>query len=155
MNDSWPVAELDPVRRLRVIARTTPGALLGETVLDTPFDRVWEVASDLETSLPVLITDIRSFTITAQDGEQLEALARSPLGMRARFDIVIRPGWCLMQSRFLIGGLAAVPEGDSTRFAYLGGLRVPVVRHVERLLHPVFGPSSRRSLRRFTALLDG
>lgn len=42
--------------------------------------------------------------------------------------MVLRPGWCLMQSRFLIFGMAAVPEGGGTRFAGLGALRVPGAR---------------------------
>lgn len=39
-----------------------------------------------------------------------------------------RPGWCLMQSRFLIFGMAAVPEDGGTQFAGLGALRVPGAR---------------------------
>lgn len=148
MNDTWPIAELDPVRRLRVIARTTPGTSYGEILLDAPFDHVWAVASDLERQMPLLITDIRSFTVTASSGEHLEALARSPLGLRARFDIVMRPGWCLMQSRFLIGGLAATPENTGTRFAFIGGLRIPGVRLIDRALHPLL---HRHSVERFAA----
>jgi hypothetical protein len=45
-----------------------------------------------------------------------------------------------MQSRFLIGGMAAVPEGDVTRFAFLGGVRLPGMR----LLDPVLRPAVRR-----------
>lgn len=63
--------------------------------------------------MPLMIGDIRSFTVTSAVGERLEATARSPLGMRARFDIVLRPGWCLMRSRFVIGGMAAVAEGTA------------------------------------------
>jgi hypothetical protein len=137
MTGSWPVAELDPVRRLRVIARATPGASYDEVVLDAPLDRVWAVASDLERQMPLLITDIRTFTVTGGSGEHLEALARSPLGLRARFDIVMRPGWCLMQSRFLVGGLAATSENTGTRFAFFGGLRIPGARLIERALHPL------------------
>jgi hypothetical protein len=55
----------------------------------------------------------------------MTARARGRLGQRARFDVVLRPGRCLMQSRFLIGGMAAAPEGEGTRFAFLGGLRLP------------------------------
>ena len=135
----WPVAELDPVRRLRVLASVAPGASYGELVLDVPVQQVWALATDLERQMPLLINDIRTFTITSTDaeGRPLEAVARSPLGMRARFDIVMGPGSCLMQSRFLIGGLAASAEShDTTRFGFFGGLRIPGVRLVDRLLHP-------------------
>lgn len=55
-----------------------------------------------------------------------------------------------MQSRFLLGGLAATPEagGTGTRFAFMGGLRFPGVR----LLHPLLGtvgePLGTRVIRR-------
>jgi len=41
-----------------------------------------------------------------------------------------------MQSRFLIGGMAAVPEADGTRFAFLGGLPLPGMRLLGPLLRP-------------------
>ncbi|MEU7898215.1 hypothetical protein AB0B45_35810 [Nonomuraea sp. NPDC049152] len=154
LTDSWPVAELDSVRRLRVIARSTPGISYAEQVIAAPYDRVWALASDLESQMPMLITDIRSFTVLSAEGEHLEALARSPLGLRARFDIVLRPGWCLMQSRFLLGGMAAVPEGEGTRFAFFGGLRLPGIRLVDFLLGPVKDPLIARALRRFTSQLS-
>ncbi|MFD9339118.1 hypothetical protein ACFWBF_32735 [Streptomyces sp. NPDC060028] len=154
-NDSWPVAELDAVRRLRVIARTTPGASFAEHLIAAPFDRVWALASDLEGQMPRLISDISAFTVTSADGERLEARARSPLGMRARFDIVLRPGWCLMQSRFVLGGMAAVPEADGTRFAFFGALRIPGIRLLDRALHPLTDPLGVKALKRFTDQLDG
>ncbi|MFZ3472061.1 hypothetical protein ACODT3_16110 [Streptomyces sp. 4.24] len=44
----------------------------------------------------------------------------------ARLRIVLRPGWCWLQSRFLIIGMAAAPEpGGGTRVALTGGVRVP------------------------------
>jgi hypothetical protein len=36
-----------------------------------------------------------------------------------------RPGWCWLQSRFLLLGVAAAPDGDGTRVAFTGGVRVP------------------------------
>ncbi len=155
MNDSWPVAELDAVRRLRVIARSTPGSSFAEHLLDAPFDRVWALASDLENQLPVMITDIGSFTVTAAVGERLEARARSPLGLRARFDVVLRPGWCLMQSRFVLGGMAAVAEEGGTRLAFFGGLRLPGLGPAGRVLHPLTAPMGARALKRLTDQLDG
>ncbi|MCX5210020.1 hypothetical protein OG689_12070 [Kitasatospora sp. NBC_00240] len=146
MSHDMPVAELDPVRRLRVLARTLPGALHhGEIVLPVPLERVWAVASDLETQLPVLLSTVKSFTITDVVGERLRARAVGTLGQRADFEVVLRPGWCLMRSRFVVGAMAATPEGDGTRFGSLGGFRLPGAR----LLRPVLDSLGDRAVRRF------
>lgn len=125
---TWPVADLDAIRRLRALAAAVPGAFVAETVIDAPFDQVWDVAADLEHELPAYLPDVRSFTITRCDGDRFEAQARGYAGLRARFDIVLRPGWCVMRSRFLLGGMAAVPDGQQTRFAFLGGAHIPAQR---------------------------
>jgi hypothetical protein len=149
VNRDWPVAELDPVRRMRVLAAAVPGAAYAEKVIPKPFSAVWEAASDLEHELPRMVTDLRSFEITSARGERMTARARGRLGQRASFDVVLRPGWCVMQSRLLIGGMAAVPEAGGTRFAFLGGLRLPGAR----LLRPVLGPAVRNlALRPVTRL---
>ncbi|WP_306185168.1 hypothetical protein [Streptomyces sp. MK5] len=36
-----------------------------------------------------------------------------------------RAGWCWLQSRFLLIGMAATPEGPGTRVAFTGGVRLP------------------------------
>jgi hypothetical protein len=136
MTQDWPVADVDPVRRMRILAATTPGVGYAEKLIPAPFDAVWEAASDLEHELPRMITDLRSFEITGVRGERLTAHARGWLGQRARFDVVLRPGWCVMQSRFLTGGMAATPEGQATRFAFLGGFRLPGIRLIDPLLRP-------------------
>ncbi|HEY3609789.1 MAG TPA: hypothetical protein VGL06_19980 [Pseudonocardiaceae bacterium] len=137
----WPVAEFDPVRRLRVIAATTPGASIHETVLEASVDSVWTVAADLEGEMPRwLFPDIRSVRVAAADGDRLVARIMGHSGLRARFDVVLRPQWCLMRSRFLIGGMAATPENGATRFAFLGGFRGPL-----RLLTPLARPLSDRN----------
>jgi len=148
MTQDWPVADLDPVRRLRVVAAATPGIGYAEEVIAAPFGSVWQFASDLERSLPDLLTDVRSFKIIPGHAERFQALARGRLGQRARFDVVLRPGWCLMQSRFVIGGMAAVPEAGGTRCAFLGGLRLPGIKLIDPLLGPVAGRLARRALRR-------
>src|SRR5581483_4937693 len=49
---SWPSVELDPVRRLRVLAAAIPGAAVAEAVLEAPFGPVWEAATDFENAVP-------------------------------------------------------------------------------------------------------
>jgi len=147
MTQDWPAAELDPVRRMRVLAAATPGVAYAEKLIPARFDAVWETASDLEHQLPRMITDLRSFEITGARGERMTARARGRLGQRARFDVVLRPGWCVMQSRFLIGGMAAAPEAEGTRFAFLGGLRLPGIRLLDPVLRPAARPLALRPIR--------
>jgi hypothetical protein len=152
VSQPWPAAELSPVRRLRVLAAVTPGTVYAEDVADADFTTVWALISDLEHELPHLITDLRSFTITSAAGDRLQASARGRLGQRARFDVVLRPGWCVMQSRFLTGGLAAEPDGRGTRLAFFGGLRFPGIRLAQPLL-PAATLLARVPLRRLKAQL--
>jgi hypothetical protein len=61
---------------------------------------------------------------------------------------VLRPGWCVMQSRFLIGGMAAVPDGEGTRFAFLGGIRLPGIRLLDPVLRLAAQSLALRPIRR-------
>jgi hypothetical protein len=81
--------------------------------------------------------------VIADGEERLVMHARGYLGQRARFDVVIRPGWCWMQSRFLLCGMAAAPDPGGTRFGFLGGIRMPGVTLLHPLLHLV-GPAAVR-----------
>ena len=143
MNQNWPVADLDPLRRLRVMAAAIPGTDLAELTIDAPPEAVWQVVSNLPVEMPRLVRDFRSVTITPGSGERLVMHARGYLGQRARFDVVIRPGWCWMQSRFLLCGMAAAPDPSGTRFGFLGGIRAPGVTLLHPLHHLV-GPAAVR-----------
>jgi hypothetical protein len=149
MTEHWPVAELDPVRRLQVLAASLRFPVyLRETTIAAPLDTVWSVAADLERELPRSLPTVRSARITRQDGERLELLALGTLGQRARFDVVLRPGWCLMRSRFVLGAMAAVPDPDGgTRFASLGGVRLPGMR----LARPLLTLAGDRAMARFAS----
>jgi hypothetical protein len=137
------------VRRLRVVAASTPGSAIRETVLDAPLDTVWAVAAGLEAELPRwLFPDIRSVRVTATGGDRFEALMTGHSGLRARFEVVLRPGWCVMRSRFLLGGMAAVAEGGGTRFAVLGGFRGSL-RLLTGLTRAISDRNGRQALVRF------
>lgn len=148
---TWPIGELDDLRRLRVLAATIPGTAFAETVLPAGFDDVWSVLGDLEQGFPGLVPDIRSIRITERHGERMRAKVYGRSGLRAPFDVVLRPGWCLMQSRFVVFGMAAVPAKDGTRFGYLGGFRFPGVRVLGPLLTPGNRLLARIILRRLAA----
>ena len=137
MSATWPRADLDEVRRLRVIAGAVGGGVYGEVHLAMPLEQVWGVVADLEHELPHLVRDVRSFEylpgVPADDGVR-HAVVRGSLGKRADFGVVLRPGWCLMQSRFLVGGMAAVAEDGGTCLAFYGAFRVRGLRWLRPLL---------------------
>lgn len=126
----WPVAELDAVRRMRVLASALPGGGFAQLRIDAPFERVWGYLADLERSIPELIGFIRRFEL--QDAGT--AVATGLAGNRGRFDVELRDGWCVMQDRWVVGGFAAVADGDSTLVAACGAVRTRGVRRVVPLL---------------------
>ncbi|MFD3436278.1 hypothetical protein ACFWU3_02080 [Streptomyces sp. NPDC058685] len=125
MNERWPTTDLDPVRRLHALAAGIRGAEVTEAYVDAPFERVWSRLGDLEGGFGQVVTDMERLRLVSRQGERVEALARSRFGMRARLRGVQRPGWCWLQSRFLLIGVAATPEGGGTRVAFTGGVRLP------------------------------
>lgn len=117
---------IDEVNRLRVMAAGVRGARVVERVLPAPLDAVWTVMGDLEGEFGRFQPDMRSVRVLRVTGDRVEALARSKYGFRAHFRGVLRPGWCWLQSRFLIIGMAAAPDpAGGTRVALTGGLRIP------------------------------
>ena len=123
--DRWPSAELDPVRRMRVLVAALPRAAYRERVLDAPFEDVWRIASDLEHGTPLWEKNVAALGILARVDERLEVEIRSPFGVRLRAEAVLRHGWCVMQGRLFAVGMAATPEGERTRFAHFEALRLP------------------------------
>lgn len=125
MSVAWPIAELDPVRRLRVMAAAVPGAAIAERLLPAPLDAVWPLVADLERSVPQG-SHVTALRIVGADGDRLESDVRGHLGLREDLRGVLRPGWCWLESRLLVLGMAAGMEtADATRIAYLFALRIP------------------------------
>ncbi|MFJ6216324.1 hypothetical protein ACIQGZ_23795 [Streptomyces sp. NPDC092296] len=114
---------VDPVRRLRVMAAGVRGAMYAEGYIAAPPAAVWSVAADLEGELPRLVPSVYSFQLVDGSAPRFRAVAAGPLGHRAEFEVLLEAGWCLMQSELVVGGMAAVAEGEGTRFAVLGGVR--------------------------------
>ena len=120
----WPRVELDPVERLRAMAAGLRGCAYLQGVIDAPRDDVWGVVGDLEEGVPRFEGTVSAAAIVHREGDRLVLDARTRLG-RMRFDVVLRPGWCVMRSRFANVGMAARAEGDGrTRFAHFEHARV-------------------------------
>jgi hypothetical protein len=156
MTSTWPTARLDAIQRLRVLSEALKAPLYAEAHLAASPADVWAVAGDLPGALPRWIRTIRSFDYldAAPASTTRQAVAVSRIGHRAVFDVALEPGWCLMQSRFVVGGMAAVPDGDGTRFAVLGGVRGTLPRVRRLLFVPLAGMSGRRMLGNLARLVD-
>ena len=122
---SWPDAHLDDIGRLRAIAAAFPGVVLNETVIDAPFDAVWGFVSDLERSVAAFDPTVGHVRIRRRDGSRLR-ITSGPFarGPGLPFDVLLEDGFCLMQStaRLYLVGMAAVPDGDRTRYAHAEGV---------------------------------
>ena len=122
---NWPQVELTDVERFRALAAAVPGAAVTERVLPAAPDQVKDMLADLDVFTTVQ-ADLSSATLEERDGDHVVVRARGARGQRARLEGQLRPGWCWLQSRFLIIGMAVAAEpGGGTRVALTGGIRVP------------------------------
>lgn len=142
----------DPVARLRVIAAGLRPAMYAEERLELPYHRVWAVAADLSGELPYLLPFLREFRVPPGDADRKAAVALGPLGVQASFEVRLAPGWCLMQSRLVVGGMAAAPDGDGTRFAVLGATRPAVLQPLQSVYARLLGADRGRAFIRKVAL---
>lgn len=126
MTDNWPDLELDTVRRLRALAAGIPGAAVTERVFDTTTDHAWDLMWGDGSRFIEFQPDMRELVELERDRDRVRLLVRSRYGMRARLEGTVRPGWCWLQSRFLLMGMAVTEEpGGGIRVALTGGVRVP------------------------------
>ena len=146
----WPVAELDPVQRLRVLAAALPYVAFEEAVVDAPVEEVWEFWGDLERSTPLIELGVAQVDIVRRQGDRLDLAVRSVLGTTMAMQAELRFGWCVMQSRNTRIGMAAAAEADGskTRLAHFEGSSL-----LGRLARPYFRWNIRGDLRRIAKLL--
>jgi hypothetical protein len=155
---TWPAVDLDPVARLRVLARVLPGVSLEERTIRAPFDAVWGFVSDLPNSVPRFDSDVSSITILEREGDRLKIISRPPyLPIPFRVDVELRDGWCWMTSRpqAYVVGMAAVAQGHDTRFAMLEGVAVPSPHALRAVLAPIHAISRWRHDRHLPHDVDG
>lgn len=121
----WPTTELTDVERFRALAAGVPGAAVTERVLAADPDQVKAMLADLNVFAEIQ-ADFVSATVLERDGDRVVVLAKGRRGQRARLVGQFRPGWCWLQSRFVIIGMAVAAEpGGGARVALTGGVRVP------------------------------
>jgi hypothetical protein len=148
---SWPRVEIDPVAQLRALSAALPHTVLGERVIDAPFDRVWSLVGDMEHGVPRYEEGIERVEIIARHGEQLELITHGRFGVHLSLDAVLRDGWCVMHSRLADIGMAAAPaaDGSRTHFAHYEGSRL-----LGRIAHGFFRRKIDGDLDRIAALVE-
>jgi hypothetical protein len=139
---------LDPVARMRVLAAAHPGCAVVERVLAASFDAVWSIAGDLEGGIVRFEHAVERVRIIARKGDRIELISTGKRGSERRFQVILRPGWCWMQSGPLLVAMAARPEADGTRLAHLEGIRFGA----GRVLRPVLRRKIAGELLRIDAL---
>ncbi len=147
---SWPEATLDPVSKMRALAAGLPHVAFRETVLNADFDRVWNFIADLEGHTHLYEAAVSRVRILERSDDRLQIETRIlPFGDWLNMDVVLRPGWCVMNSRWGEVGMAAHPEGDSrTRYFHFEGSRL-----LGRMARPYFRWNMVGEFRRLEALL--
>lgn len=135
---------------MRALAAALPNVALDETCFDVSFDRLWSFIADLEGNTPRFEGAVKDLRILSREGDSIRLEARTPAGLWMDFDAVLRPGWCLMRSRYGQVGMAARPEGpDACRFLHFEGSTV-----LARPTRPYFAWNIRQDFRRLRELLQ-
>ena len=147
---AWPESGIDPVEKMRALAASLPYVAADETVFDVPFDTFWRFIEDLETNTPRIEGAVSRLKILDRNGDRLRLKARSPIGLWEEFDVILRPGFCVMQGRSGQIGMAARPESETTtRYFHFEG-----TPFLGRIARPFFAWSVRQDFRRLRRILD-
>lgn len=146
---AWPIAELDPIQKMRALVAGLPYVASDEALFDVSFDEFWSFIEDLESNTPRIEGLVSRLRILERDGDRLRLKSRSAFGFWEEFDVILRPGWCVMRSRSGQIGMAARPESPTqTRFFHFEGSAL-----LGRIARPFFAWNVRQDLRRLRRLL--
>lgn len=150
--EAWPTVRLDPVSRMRALASGLPHVAVDETVFDVEFDRLWGFIADLETNTPRFEGAVSRLRVLDRAGDRIVLESKGPVAAVSpwiRFDVVLRPGWCLMRSSLGQVGMAAHAEAPGrTRFLHFEGSA-----WASRFTRPLFAWNIRQDFRRIRSLL--
>jgi hypothetical protein len=162
---TWPRADLDRIARLRALAAALPGGAFAETVVEAPFGPTWGLVSDFERSVPAADVDVARLRIVRRSGdpgrhERLRIASRQSarvLWLPAVLDAEVSPGWCLMVSRpqVYVVGMAAEPDGDRTRLAFMEAVAPAGPRWLRAMALPALAVSRWRHRRHVPGDVEG
>ena len=73
----WPVATLDGVTAVELLARVSPGnPIVVRRVIDAPASLLWAWLADVESSIPAFDRTVRSVTVRQREGNRLTMAVR-------------------------------------------------------------------------------
>jgi hypothetical protein len=134
----WPVATLDPIQRVRLLAETVPGCVLVERVVPGTAADLWAYLSDLTNvgSFDQFVGKVRIHerrVVEEREAgvvEELVVTAHVPSwGPGLPMDIRLEPGLCLMRARarlyLVVMAVADEGDGEHVRHAHLEGVPLP------------------------------
>ncbi len=142
--EAWPVATLDGVSRIRLLARVLPNVHVAERVIDAPFGRVWEFLHDIETSVPMFDENVLEVAIVRRrSATQLDMRVRARFSPAVPFRCEMGEGHIVMNAPggLYVVGIGVRPRTDgTTEYVQFEGVpnraggvgRGWVGRHVER-----------------------
>jgi hypothetical protein len=109
----------DPITRLQALAAALPGSVTARRIVESPFDKVWAVLSDLERSVPIYEAQVERLRIVGRGSDHLDLEVELVDGRRQETQARLTEGWCLMQSAETVVAMAARPVGTRTLVAHL------------------------------------
>ena len=131
----WPIAEPSPVQKLHALSQALPGCVVVERDYPVSVDALWDRLCDLPRTVPQIQSHVRRLEVLGSSGEHLDLRVDGYLGVRTSMRAVLEPQWCVMQSRFLVIGMAVDATANGARLARLQSVRisgVPIPRFAIR-----------------------
>jgi hypothetical protein len=135
--DDWPdIAPISPVRRLGVVAFALAGAAIERRVVDADYDRLWAFIEQLDQSVPAFDPLVRALHVVARDNTARPLRVTASPG-KIVFEVEWGDGWCLMQSKWYVVGMAAEALDDGrTLYAHMEGIRPPRAAWAQAISRP-------------------
>jgi hypothetical protein len=137
-SNDWPdLVPMSPVRRLMALAAALDGVAIERRVVDAHRDQLWGFIENLDQSIPTFDPLVRAIHIVEQDDHGHPTRVTASPG-RITFDVRWADGWCLMQSKWYVVGMAVEALDDRrSLYAHMEGIRPPRAKWARAICRPV------------------
>jgi hypothetical protein len=114
-----PMEALDPLARLRILSAALPGSILATRHVRSSFSATWKIIDDLERFTAQYESAVINVRIVAAAGHRRRLVVTYRTGAWEESDVLLRPGWCLMQSPAAVVAFAALPKGQGALISHM------------------------------------